>query len=108
MDYEKLHKDTINRLQQMVSCGKITVEVAREICADFIPESEDEKIRKVIYGWIYTQPSQFFDNGFSKEEMLAWLEKQGEQKPAEEYNITGIGSKKAQGKLGEMIKKLKA
>lgn len=32
-------------------------------------------------------------------------EKQGEQKPAEEYNITGIGSKNAQGKLGEMIKK---
>lgn len=34
-------------------------------------------------------------------------EKQGEQKPTEEYNITGIGSKNAQGKLGEMIKKLK-
>ncbi len=33
--------------------------------------------------------------------------KKGEQKPAEEYNITGIGSKNAQGKLGEMIKKLK-
>ena len=36
-----------------------------------------------------------------------WLEKQGEQKPAEEYNITGIGSKHAEGKLGEMIKNLK-
>ena len=35
------------------------------------------------------------------------LERQGEQKPAEEYNITGIGSKNAQGKLGEMIKNLK-
>ncbi len=34
-------------------------------------------------------------------------EKQGEQKPSEEYNITGIGSKHAQGKLGEMIKNLK-
>jgi hypothetical protein len=28
-------------------------------------------------------------------------------KPAEEYNITGIGSKHAEGKLGEMIKNLK-
>lgn len=45
-----------------------------------LAESKDERIRKVIYGWIYTQPSQFFDNGFSKEEMLAWIEKQG-QKP---------------------------
>lgn len=34
------------------------------------------------------------------------LEKQEEQKPVEEYNITGIGSKNAQGKLGEMIKNL--
>ena len=44
-----------------------------------LAESEDEKIRKAIRGWIYTRPSQFFDGGFSKEEMLAWLEKQGEQ-----------------------------
>ena len=29
------------------------------------------------------------------------------QKPAEEYNITGIGSKRAEGKLAEMIKELK-
>lgn len=35
------------------------------------------------------------------------LEKQGEQKPAEEYNITGISSNKSQGKLGEIIKKIK-
>ena len=33
--------------------------------------------------------------------------KKVEQKPAEEYNITGIGSKNAQGKLGKMIKNLK-
>jgi len=31
-----------------------------------------------------------------------------EQKPAEEYNITGISSKKAQGKLGKMIKNIKS
>jgi hypothetical protein len=40
-------------------------------------------------------------------EAIDWVEKQGEQKPAEEYNITSIGSKNAQGKLGEMIKNLK-
>lgn len=34
-------------------------------------------------------------------------EKQDEQKPAEEYNITGISSNKSQGKLGEIIKNLK-
>ena len=39
-----------------------------------IKEDKDERIRKVIYGWIYSCPSEFFDNGFSKEEMLAWVE----------------------------------
>lgn len=39
-------------------------------------ESKDKKIRRVIRGWIYTRPASFFDNGISKEEMLAWLEKQ--------------------------------
>ena len=40
MDYEKLHKDTIVKLQEMVNSGKITVETARGICADFVPESD--------------------------------------------------------------------
>ncbi len=38
-------------------------------------ETEDERIRRVIRGWIYTRPASFFD-GISKEKMLAWLEKQ--------------------------------
>ena len=36
---------------------------------------EDERIRRVIRGWIYTRPASFFD-GISKEKMLAWIEKQ--------------------------------
>lgn len=52
-----------------------------------LKEDKDERIRKTIYGWIYTQPSEFFDNGFSKEEMLTWLEKQGENKPTENVEI---------------------
>ncbi len=58
--------------------GKVrAVDVVIEEVFPEIKESKDEKIKKVIYGWIYTQPLQFFDSGFSKEEMLAWLEKQG-------------------------------
>lgn len=40
-------------------------------------ESEDEKIRKVLIGWINLEPSTSFNNtfdGFSKEQILAWLE----------------------------------
>lgn len=39
---------------------------------------------------------------------LAEQYRQSEQEPSEEYNITGIGSKNAQGKLGKMIKNLKS
>ena len=100
-----------------------------------LKEGEDEKIRKglintVKYYHFKESPYLF---GISKEKVIAWLEEQGEQKPrgktaleaineekvdnqncvkpvnkiVEEYNITGIGSKHAQGKLGEMIKNLK-
>ena len=48
-----------------------------------LKESKDERIRNTIYGWIYTQPSEFFDDSFSKEEMLDWVENQGKQNTVE-------------------------
>lgn len=82
MDYEKLHKDTINRLQQMVGCGKITVETACGICADFVPESEDERIRKELKHYLEVRRCQTNDDEeyIGCNHFLAWLEKQGEQK----------------------------
>ena len=44
-----------------------------------LKESEGEKIRKVLIGWINHEPSTSFNDtfdGFSKEQILAWLEKQ--------------------------------
>lgn len=44
-----------------------------------LQESEDERIRKVLIGWINLEPSTSFNDtfdGFSKEQILAWLEKQ--------------------------------
>lgn len=81
MDYEKLHKDTITKLQEMVNSGKITAETARGICADFVPESEDEKIRRALMKFIEKIPYERLENdGVSVKDALAWLEKQGEQK----------------------------
>ena len=51
-----------------------------------LAESDDEKIRKVLIGWINLEPPTSFNDtfdGFSKEQILAWLEKQGEQKNLE-------------------------
>lgn len=45
-----------------------------------LKESEDERIRKVLIGWINLEPSTSFNDtfdGFSKEQILDWLEKQG-------------------------------
>ena len=78
MDYENKRKEEIIRATQLWECGDITRENLEYIFPE-LRESEDEKIRKVIRGWICTQPTSFFDNGISKEEILAWLEKQGEQ-----------------------------
>lgn len=100
-------------------------------------ESEDEKIRKFLIDFIKVcRWSEKEDQGWpSKEDCIVWLEKQGEHanfrskiqvgdrvtrnedgvlvnlsqldRVAKKHNITGIGSKNAQGKLGEMIKNLK-
>ena len=120
------------------------IERAKQHCADYVvetifpelKESEGEKMRKVAIEFVKQNNSFNWLLGVSKEQVLDWLEKQGEHanflnkiqigdkvtrnedgvlvnlsqlkrvaKPAEEYNITGIGSKNAKGKLGEMIKK---
>ena len=85
MDYEKLHKDTIAKLQEMVNSGKITVEIARGICADFIQESEDERIRKALIEAIrhnYVLTGSI--NHIPTKDILAWLEKHSEQKTVDE------------------------
>ena len=51
--------------------------VAEEIFSEF-EMSKDERIMRVIRGWIYTRPVSFFDNGISKEDILVWLKKEFE------------------------------
>ena len=76
MDYEKLHKNTLAALQQRVSEGKITEEIARSICADFVKESEDEKIRN----WLIDYFNKINDEIelLDRKKIVSWLEKQGE------------------------------
>lgn len=82
MDYKKKYEELVGKVEKAYLFAQTdnTKAVLEEI-RPILKEIEDERIKNVIYGWIYIQPSQFFDNGFSKEEMLAWLEKQGDQKP---------------------------
>lgn len=94
MDYEKLHKDTINRLQQMVSCGKIPVETACGICADFVPESEDERIRRSLSAFFAKfKPNDMWDDDFSFGDIVAWFEKKGQtftKKDVDDAYLKGV------------------
>lgn len=75
-------KEAIEIIKKMVADGHLSQEVAEKYFPQF-NENEDEKIRKVLIGWINLEPSTSFNDtfdGFSKEQILAWLEKQGEKK----------------------------
>lgn len=81
----KRYDEALERARAFNNGEDVDVEAGTTFCEYIFPElkeSEDERIRRIVYGWINTQPSSFFDlNRISKEDMLAWLEKQGEQKP---------------------------
>ena len=95
MDYDK-HKEEVVRATQLWECGDITRENLEYIFPE-LRESEDEKIKKYIIKHFQEHLKtvrEFSSKGtvapFSSEEIkmleasVAWLEKQGEQKPADE------------------------
>ena len=72
-----MDKETI---MQLLTDGVISNEVATKYFPD-LKESMDERIRQFLIGFVrYYMMNNCSDN-FSKEDCLAWLEKQGEQKP---------------------------
>lgn len=64
MDYEKLHNETLAKLQRLVWDYKITEETARFICADFVALSEEERIKKELLEFL----DYSGDNGYMREE----------------------------------------
>ncbi len=81
MDYEKIHKETLEGLKRLVSEGNITEEVAKKICPDFVMESEDERIRKNLIELLLDTPVQdIISHHLELSKVIAYLEKQKEQK----------------------------
>ena len=81
MDYENKHQEEIIRATQLWECGDITRENLEYIFPE-LQESEDEKIRKDLIKWINEFPDTIW-RSHNKKDVIAWLEKQGEQKPAD-------------------------
>lgn len=88
MDYKEKYEQALGRAKALYAKGAPDSLHLEEMFPE-LKESKDEKIVRVIRGWICALSSSFFDDGFSKEEMLAWLKKQGKQKPAECIQWTG-------------------
>lgn len=83
--YEKKinYMKTIETIKQMIADGQISQEVAEKYFPE-LRESEDEKIRKEILDCFKAMKQQGCFPSKHKEQYdswIAWLEKQGEQKP---------------------------
>ena len=73
------YDEALERATQKWECGLMTREDLEELFPE-LAESEDEKIRKELVKY-FTEGREFLSLcSVGKEEILAWLEKQGEQK----------------------------
>ena len=104
MDYEEKYKEAIEGIQEILSSGQESITMSRlklRLQGIFpeLKESGDEKIRKAL---IRFHKSTIDVDGIKGEDILAWLEKQGEQKPDDNIEpkfkvgdkITYIGERK--------------
>ena len=106
-DDEEIRKDLIKALNQFTN-GHTSILYKNEDFLKWIAwvEKQGEHINflnKIQVGDKVTRNQDGVLVNLSQLKRVA----KSEQKSAEEYNITGIGSKHAEGKLGEMIKNLK-
>lgn len=80
MNYEERYKQAIKAAKkELHCCGSLNCDAAKQIFRLFpeLRESEDEKIRKEIISYIKSSAA------VTNKDWIAWLEKQGEQKPAD-------------------------
>jgi len=81
MDYEKKYNEALEDMRVIYPNLKGDAKLAVEHAFPELAESEDERIRKGIVETIKQCPDTFL-NPKNRDEMLAYLEKQKEQKPA--------------------------
>ena len=86
MNYEQKYKDALEKIKELLKDQEIALH-AREKLAKVFPElkeSEDERIREAIHiylDWLDGRNKEYQPKGeYTIKDMIAWLEKQGEQK----------------------------
>ena len=91
MNYEKLYKDTLKKVSELYRdynnvSNMIDVKEELETIFPELRKSDDERIRKWLLDFVQGLPDGGLDFHFynlNKEQVIAWLEKQGEQKSAD-------------------------
>lgn len=78
MDYEKKYKEALERAKGMWEQGMMPERI--EYIFPELKESEDERIRRKFIEALKECGFTHFDNEFTVQEALDWLEKQGEYK----------------------------
>ena len=91
MNYEQKYTEALEKIRDglhPLPDGTKISGVTRAFLEEVFPElkeSEDEKIRKAVIEMIHDTPSIECEENYNvcKNDILAWLEKQGEKKPTE-------------------------
>lgn len=87
MDYEKAYKEALERAKVLMEEGRIAVEAGTTTCEYIFPElkmSKDERVKKAITHILYENYTDAaVIEGVEIAEIVAWLEKQGEQNHAD-------------------------
>ena len=93
-DYKKKYEQAMLRMNKWAEGSEIIEpkEVAEFIFPE-LKESEDERIRKSLIEYIKGITSWNYFLGISKEQMISWLEKQGELKPTGKMQVNEIPEK---------------
>ena len=86
MNYEKKYKDALERAKEKYAMfeGMKQGDILEDVFPD-LKESEDGSIRNAIHiylDWLDGRKDYAPKGEYSIRDMIAWIEKQGEQKPA--------------------------
>lgn len=80
MDYEKAYKESFEAAKGLHEAGNALTKKQMEIVFPQLAESEDERITRAINNMLPFIPDEAYaNNGVTKEDILAWLEKQKEE-----------------------------
>jgi len=84
MDYEKKYKEALDNANVMHKCGNSNVKQIMEQLFPELKESKDDKARKELYDFCIkcSRGETVVNQQTDYQRWAAWLEKQGEKKPA--------------------------